>query len=259
MQTRRQFLATTTAAAAATAAGAATFVPFSARAGGHSGDVFAADGGQITVHPIAHASFVMETPSGTIYVDPVGDPSSYDGLPEPDMVLITHQHGDHFDADTLAALMPDGTPMITNPAVYDMLPAAMQGTAGKLANGESGAFGTISIEAIPAYNLTEERLKYHPKGRDNGYVLTIDGLRVYIGGDTEDIPEMRALKNIGLAFVPMNLPYTMGIEAAASAVAEFKPAFVYPYHYKGSDIDAFTAAVQAATEAVEVKRAAWYA
>ena len=137
-----------------------------------------------------------------------------------------------------------------------MLSDDLKAKATAIGNGETTTVGEIGIEAVPAYNTTEERLKYHPKGRDNGYVLTIDGKRIYIAGDTEDIPEMRALKDIYVAFVPMNLPYTMDTDQAASAVSEFKPVYAYPYHYKGSDPQAFAAKVSDGTEVV---MGPWYA
>jgi len=222
MHTRREFLST-----AAVAAGI-TVLPFGANA---KSATFA--DGAVTVHPIHHASFVMETPAGTIYSDPVGEAALYDGKPPADLILVTHEHGDHFNTDTLTALAGENTTVITNPAVFAMLPEALQARA--IGNGASDAVGGIGIDAIPAYNMTPERTKFHPKGRDNGYVLTIEGFRVYISGDTEDIPEMRTLKDINLAFVCMNLPFTMDAAAAASAVAEFRPDFVYPYHYQGRD------------------------
>lgn len=229
VQTRRHFLASTAAAA-----GSITVLPFAFGAGG-SGDMFSTNAGDITIHPVSHASFIMETPVGTIYIDPVGDPAAYADFPRPDLILITHEHGDHYKPETLAALVGDSTQMITNRAVYELLPEGLKGKASQIANGEKSMFKSLNIEATPAYNLTEERLKFHPKGRNNGYVLTFDGFRVYISGDTEDIPEMRALKDIDLAFVCMNLPFTMDVKAAASAVAEFKPGVVYPYHYRGRD------------------------
>jgi L-ascorbate metabolism protein UlaG (beta-lactamase superfamily) len=116
----------------------------------------------------------------------------------------------------------------------------------------------MTIEAVPMYNLTEERLGYHEKGRGNGYVVTMGGTRIYISGDTEDIPEMRALEDIDVAFVAFNLPYTMTEEQAASAVLEFQPAVVYPYHYRGSDVDAFAATVARGNADIEVRRGAWY-
>ncbi len=252
--TRRLFLAS------AAATGAVTILTFAARAAAHAGDMFSTSGGDIAVHPVSHASFVMETPAGTIYSDPVGDASDYADFPEPDLILITHEHGDHYNADTLAALVGDNTQIITNPAVYGMLPDDLKARASQVGNGDSTSFGELGIDAIPAYNTTEERKNFHPQGRDNGYILTFEGFRVYISGDTEDIPEMRALENIDLAFVCMNLPFTMDSDAAASAVSEFKPTHVYPYHYRGRDGGTQDPAEFAAAlaEGIEVKMGNWY-
>lgn len=252
---RRHFLGTSAAAM-----GAVTCLPFASRAAGHGPDVFSTPGGDITVHPVSHASFVMETPKGTIYVDPVGDVAAYGDFPAADLVLITHEHGDHFKATTLAGVVGEATVLITNPAVHGKLDAGMAAKASHIANGQSTDFNGIGIKAIPAYNTTEERLKFHPEGRDNGYVLSIDGFRVYVSGDTEDIPEMRALRDIDLAFVCMNLPFTMDVEAAASAVAEFAPRYVYPYHYRGRDNGTQDPAEFAGLmgDAVEVKLGNWY-
>ncbi len=254
-QTRRRFLTTTAAAV-----GSVTLLPYAGHAAHHSSDVFSANGSDIKVHPVSHASFVMETPVGTIFVDPVGDAAAYADFPSPDLILVTHQHGDHFKAETLAALVKQDTQIITNPAVHDMLPADLKANASRIANGESTDFKGLGIDAIPAYNTTEGRLKFHPKGRDNGYVLGFEDFRVYISGDTEDVPEMRGLKNIDLAFVCMNLPFTMDVEAAASAVAEFKPKFVYPYHYRGRDggTQDPKAFAQLVGDAVKVKMGGWY-
>ena len=258
MTTRRQFIAT-----AALAAGSMTVLPFAARAMKHGSDVFETAAGKITVHPVSHASFVMETPAGTIYVDPVGAAPVYSEFPNADLVLITHQHGDHFSDETLKGVVRDETQMITNPAVHEMLGDDMRAKARAIANGESTTFNGVTIEAIPAHNLTEERMKFHPKGRDNGYVLNFaEGdatFRVYVSGDTEDVPEMRALQNIDLAFVCMNLPFTMTAETAASAVNEFKPKAVYPYHYRGRDGGTQDPTVFAkAVEGSEVKMGEWY-
>lgn len=253
--TRRRFVTTTAAAA-----GTVTFLPYMARAQMAEGDMFSTGAGDISVHPVAHASFVMETPAGVIYADPVGDAAAYADLPAPDLILVTHEHGDHYNAETLAALVGENTVLIANPAVYDMMPDDLKAKASAIANGEASEFNGVAIDAIPAYNTTEGRTDFHPQGRDNGYVLSFDGFRVYISGDTEDIPEMRALENIDLAFVCMNLPFTMDVEQAASAVAEFKPTFVYPYHYRGrdggtQDPQQFASLVGDATE---VKMGDWY-
>jgi len=240
-------------------AGAATFglttiMPFTARAQGR-GDTYKAGSGEITVHPVSHASFVMTVPGLTIYNDPVGGKAAYDGQPAAQLILVTHEHQDHFDVPTLEALAGPDTKLVVNPAVMEMLPDALKAKATSIGNGANTAIGDIKIDAVPAYNTTEDRLKFHPKGRDNGYVLTVDGKKIYIAGDTEDIPEMRALTDIFIAFVPMNLPYTMDETQAASAVAEFKPEYVYPYHYKGSDPKVFETKVAGAAKVV---MGAWY-
>ena len=238
--------------------GTAGIVPFVARAAS-MGDEYATDNGKIAIHPIQHASFVMTVPAGgngmVIYNDPVGGAALYADYPRPDLILITHEHGDHYNVETLEALAGDSTKLLVNPAVFDKLPAGLKAKAASIGNGGNTEIDGIAIDAIPACNTTEDRLKYHPRGRDNGYVLSIDGRRVYIAGDTEDIPEMRALSGIDVAFVPMNLPYTMDIDQASSAVNEFKPAFVYPYHYKGSDPEAFAGKVEDATKVVQ---GPWY-
>lgn len=223
-------------------------------------DMFATKGGDVTVHPVDHASIVLETPAGVIYVDPVGDPSAYSSFPLADLILITHEHGDHYNVDTLAALKSENTILITNPAVFDMLPEDLKTNSRSIGNGDMDKFGEMSIQAIPAYNITEERGKFHPEGRDNGYVLDISGFRIYISGDTEDTPEMRALQDIDLCFLCMNLPFTMDKEAAASAVAEFKPKAVYPYHYRGRDGDIQDPQefAELVGDTAEVKLAEWY-
>lgn len=253
--TRRTFLATSAATA-----GAAALLPQYVFADGHSANVFKTDMGDVTVHPITHASVVLETPKGVIYVDPVGEVSTLGKYPRPDAILITHEHGDHYNADTISALKGENTPMIVNPAVMAMLPDRLKPNTTEMANGDSGEILGVTIDAIPAYNLDPEKQNFHPKGRDNGYVLTMDGFRIYLSGDTEDIPEMRALENIDLAFVCMNLPFTMPAEAAASAVNEFQPKFVYPYHYRGrdggtQDPQEFAKLVEGDTE---VKFGEWY-
>lgn len=210
----------------------------------------------IEVYPIHHASMVIESDGLTIYVDPVGDIALYKGFPVPDMVLITHIHYDHFNADLIKELSGENTEMIGPENVIDELG---EGTVMK--NGDESEHDKVIIEAVPAYNITPERVKFHPRGRDNGYVLTIGGERIYISGDTEDIPEMRALKDIDWAFLCMNLPYTMTVEQAASAVLAFKPEIVYPYHYKGkdmvSDLDKFTELVSV-DPGITVRVLEWY-
>ncbi|WP_299816167.1 MBL fold metallo-hydrolase [uncultured Jannaschia sp.] len=253
-QTRRTFLATVAAT------GTITVLPFSARAEAHDADVFRTGAGPITVHPVSHASFVMETPAGVIYADPVGGAAQYEDLPPPDLILITHEHGDHYDEETLSDLIGDDTRIIANPAVYGMLSENLRARAEEMANGDETSFSDVGIQAIPAYNTTEARLEFHPEGRDNGYVLAFEDFRIYISGDTEDTPEMRALENIDLAFLCMNLPFTMDAEQAASAVQEFTPTYVYPYHYHGRDGGTQDPAefAQLAGDATEVRTDDWY-
>jgi len=254
MQTRRTFLAT------AATAGTITILPFATRAGGHSPNEFKTDAGLITVNPISHASMVLETPAGTIYVDPVGDASTYDGMPPADLVLVTHEHGDHYVPDALAAIKGDAA-MITNPAVAGMLPDGLKPNSSNIGNGETTTWNGITIEAIPAYNTSENKQNFHPKGRDNGYILNFEGFRIYISGDTEQTPEMSALENIDLAFVCMNLPFTMSAQAAAEAVKAFAPTYVYPYHFRGRDLSGTQDPVvfsDLVGDASEVKIASWY-
>jgi L-ascorbate metabolism protein UlaG (beta-lactamase superfamily) len=253
--TRRETLQLGLAGLAGLSAG--TVMPFTAGAQ-VKGDSYKTNSGEIVIHPVQHASFVMSVPGLVIWNDPVGGKALYDGQPAPGLVLITHEHPDHFDPETLAAIVGADTRLVVNRSVMEKLPADLKAKATAIGNGEKTEVGPVAIEAVPAYNTTEERKQYHPKGRDNGYVLAIDGCRVYIAGDTEDTPEMRAQKDIYIAFVPMNLPYTMDIDQAASAVAEFKPAFVYPYHYKGQDPKAFADKVAAKTKDTKVVLGKWY-
>jgi L-ascorbate metabolism protein UlaG (beta-lactamase superfamily) len=204
-----------------------------------SGDKIPTSAGELVIDPIRHATLVMQWNGKTIYIDPVGGAKSFTGLPKPDLILVTHMHGDHFDVPTLQAIVPHGakTPLVVPKSVAEKCPAELQekATVKILANDEKTDVAGIGIEAIPSYNITVGKEKFHPKGRDNGYVLTMGGKRVYIAGDTEDTPEMRALKDIDVAFLPMNLPYTMTVAKAAEAIREFKPKIIYPYHYRSGD------------------------
>lgn len=187
---------------------------------------------KLQFHPIEHASFVISYGETTIFVDPVGKLEQYAAFGRPDLILITHAHGDHYQPKLLDSLNAKETILVGPKVIIDGL-----GYGSLLQNGEKTDMLNIGIEAIPMYNTTAERLRFHVKGVGNGYVLTLGDERVYIAGDTEDIPEMRSLKDIDHAFVCMNLPYTMSYEQAASAVLDFKPRHVYPYHYRGQGSD----------------------
>jgi len=204
-----------------------------------SGDLVAADNGALVIHPVSHATFVMQWNGKTVYVDPVGGSKLFADLPKPDLVLVTHMHFDHFDPATLEAILPaKGNITVVAPkTVAEKIPEALRGkiTVKVPANGEKTEAAGVEIQAVPAYNTSQGKEKFHPKGRDNGYVLTMGGKKVYIAGDTEDTPEMRALKGIDVAFLPMNLPYTMSVEKAAEAIRQLKPKVVYPYHFRSGD------------------------
>jgi L-ascorbate metabolism protein UlaG (beta-lactamase superfamily) len=222
-------------------------------------DTLKTDKGDLTIIPIQHATFVMKWNGKTIFVDPTGGGDAFKEQGKPDLILVTDIHGDHFDPKTLTAVRTPESVLVVPAAVADKM-GADKGSAKILANGEKGTFAEIGVEAIPMYNLTAERKNFHTKGRGNGYVLTIGDKRIYISGDTEDIPEMRALKNIDAAFVCMNLPYTMDVEHAADAVLAFKPKVVYPYHYRGkemSDVEKFKSLV-AKDKGIEVRLLRWY-
>ena len=211
---------------------------------------------QIEFHAVHHATLVIQTASQSIYVDPVEAAEAYSSFPQPDIILITHGHRDHLNKTVVNAIKQPGTLIIGSREVVQML------SEGKvLNNGDSLEHGGILIEAVPAYNLTPGRLKFHPRGQGNGYVITADKKRIYISGDTEDIQEMRTLKDIDYAFVCMNLPYTMTVDQAVSAVMAFKPRLVMPYHYRGqngkSDIDRFKQAVEKDTD-TKVEFLNWY-
>jgi len=224
-------------------------------------DTISTDDGELTIFPINHATFVMTGGDKVIYVDPVGGAEVFCDFEPPDLILITHIHGDHTSAETMQTISTDSTVVIAPTTVAEKLGKGIPGQLHILANGETFDLDGIKIEAVPAYNLTEERKGFHPEGRDNGYVVTIGGKRIYIAGDTEDTPEMRALEDIDAAFVCMNLPYTMTVERAADAVLEFAPKIVYPYHYRGkggmSDLETFRELV-AVDPGIDVRLLNWY-
>lgn len=222
-------------------------------------DIIKAKGGDITIQPIMHATMVISYHNKTIYIDPTGGEAAFKDLKPPDLIIITDIHGDHFDAKTIEAINTAKATLIMPKAVADMLPSAIdKQQVVILNNGSKTKQQEISIEAIPMYNLPEEAASRHPKGRGNGYILTMGKKKIYISGDTEDIPEMRSLKNIDVAFVCMNLPYTMDVNQAAQGVLAFRPKIVYPYHYRGQDTNTFKSLVVAGNSKIDVRLRNWY-
>ena len=234
--------------------GTASFMPAWAQEGtALDGDSIATTDGDIIIHPVDHASLVLGFGDAVIYVDPVGGAARYEGLPAPTAILVTHGHGDHFDVPTLEAIA--GTaPILTSQEVFDKLPEALKANATAIANGEEQSLNGIAVRAIAAHNITEDRMQYHPVGVGNGYVLTLGDKLVYVAGDTEPTEDMLALTDIEVAFLPMNLPYTMTPEQAAEAINTFEPRIVYPYHYGESDLSV----LDTVAGETEVRLREWY-
>lgn len=217
---------------------------------------------ELEITPISHATAVLEFDKTVIYLDPTGGAKVFASFEDPHYILITDIHGDHMNLKTLNALALENTIIIAPKAVAKEISTVKAKKIVVMNNGEKKSFSNFDIEAIPMYNLREEALKFHRKGIGNGYVLTVNEERIYFSGDTEDIPEMRNLKNIDKAFVCMNLPYTMPVENAASGVLAFKPKQVYPYHYRGtdglSDISKFKELINNENKEIEVVQLDWY-
>ncbi|MGM0945842.1 MAG: MBL fold metallo-hydrolase [Bacteroidota bacterium] len=225
-------------------------------------DQIPAQNGAIQINPILHGSLVIEYQDLTIYVDPYGGAERFAGQKPADLVLITDIHGDHHNQETLDGLDLSKATIVAPAAVAEKLPKDKYAKVEVIGNGEQKSISEADIRAIPMYNLPETADSRHPKGRGNGYIVTLGGKQIYLSGDTEDIPEMRALKGIDVAFVCMNLPYTMDVNQAASAVSEFKPVIVYPYHFRGgdglADVDQFKSLVNQSAPQVEVRLRNWY-
>ena len=227
-----------------------------------SKDIFETKNGTITIQPVLHSSLIITYNNTTIYVDPYGGIERYKDYEKPDIVLITDIHGDHLDLKTLDSINTSTSEIITASSVLKLLPSTYKSKTTVLKNGQGIHRSDIFIKAIAMYNLPEEKDSKHPKGRGNGYILTIDDTQIYISGDTEDTAEMRSLQNIDIAFVCMNLPYTMDINQAADAVLAFKPKVVYPFHYRGqngfSDVEEFKNLVNSKNNQIDVRLKNWY-
>ena len=218
--------------------------------------------GKVDIHPIVHGTLAIQHNDLNIFVDPYGGAEGFSAFGAPNLILITDIHGDHLNKSTLEGLDTKETTFIVPQAVANELGDITTGEIIILNNGETTNFKDIQIKALPMYNLPESEESRHTKGRGNGYILTIGDKTFYMSGDTEGIPEMRQLTGIDVAFVCMNLPYTMDVDQAASAVLDFKPGIVYPYHYRGkgglSDVEKFKSLVNAGSEEIEVRLKNWY-
>ena len=193
-------------------------------------------GKKVTITCIKHGSLEINYNGTEIQVDPVGfgvhPTTDYNQFPKANIILITHEHKDHFDREAITSLRTPATSTYSNLAVYNQFRNSIA-----LKNGDSIIYAPdIKIEVVPAYNYTEGPTQFHPKGRDNGYILTLDGQRIYIAGDTEDIPEMAAIKDIDIAFLPCNQPYTMTVDQLVKAAKTIKPKVLFPYHYSQTPI-----------------------
>ena len=196
-------------------------------------DIIKTSQGDLKITFIGHSTLMFTFGEKIIHIDPVGRYADYNQLPKADLILVTHSHGDHLDKEVINTIRTENTDLIlTEKCAEDIENGII------MKNGDLKTVQSLKIEAIPAYNIVHMRspgVVYHPKGEGNGYLITISNKRVYIAGDTENTPEMKALKNIDIAFLPMNLPYTMSPEMVADAAKNFKPKILYPYHYGNTD------------------------
>ncbi len=208
-------------------------------------DVFKTKSGKdVRFYALVHASIRIEYNGYEIVVDPVrklgGRTIDYTTMPKAHYLLVTHEHGDHFDREALKVLTGDNTRLVMNQRCVNLY-----GAGEAMANGDTKQLAPdITLQAVPAYNITEGRQQFHPKGRDNGYILTIDGLRIYIAGDTEDIEEMKEVADIDIAFMPCNQPYTMTPAQLRHAAEMVRPRVLYPYHYGDTDPNAIIEALE---------------
>ncbi len=224
----------------------------------NSPDTFETEMGDLTVYPINHGTVAFTFDGKTIFVDPYGGAEKFADFDAPDIIFITDIHGDHHNPNTLAGLNTENTTFVVPQAVADAMDASYKKNLVIIANEETKDVLGMNVTGVAMYNLPDDESSRHNKGRGNGYVIDFGGKHVYLSGDTEDVPEMRALENIDIAFVCMNLPFTMDIYQAASAVVEFQPEVMYPYHHRGQDIQKFKAIVDLAEIDTEIRLKDWY-
>jgi L-ascorbate metabolism protein UlaG (beta-lactamase superfamily) len=202
--------------------------------GNYETDVIPTSVGDLSIIFLGHGSLLMYFQGKNIYVDVFGKVADYSKLPKADMVLLTHEHSDHLDPEALTSIRTDKTVLVYTENCAQMVKGGIV-----MHNGERQTVAGIPVEAVAAYNLVHTRPSgdpFHPKRSGNGYIFTFGGTRLYVAGDTENTPEMKALKDIDIAFLPMNLPYTMTPEMVADAAKAFHPAILYPYHYGETDV-----------------------
>lgn len=225
-------------------------------------NVLKADSVEIEIEPISHATAIVNWGDTIFYIDPVGGAEAFEGKEKPDFILITDIHGDHMSVETLQTMDLEGVHIIGPQAVIDEMPEEMVDIVRALENGATTRVLDFYIEAVPMYNLPEDDDSRHPKGRGNGYIVERNGQRLYIAGDTEDIPEMRELEDIEIALIPMNMPYTMSVEDAADGVLAFAPEKVIPYHFRGedgfADVEKFKKLINEGNKDIEVELLEWY-
>jgi L-ascorbate metabolism protein UlaG (beta-lactamase superfamily) len=199
-------------------------------------DKIPAKGGDIEITFIGHGSLMLKFNGKNIQVDPFSNLADYSSFPKADLILVTHQHFDHLDTSAIQKVKTEKTQLVLTKKCKETVGSL--GNITILKNGESKEIFGIKITTVPAYNLVNKNKSgaaFHPKGEGNGYILSLGGKKIYIAGDTENTPEMKKLKNIDIAFLPMNLPYTMTPEMVADAVMAFKPKILYPYHFGETD------------------------
>jgi L-ascorbate metabolism protein UlaG (beta-lactamase superfamily) len=212
-------------------------------------DTFNTSAGDVEMHFIGHGSLMFKVNNYIIHIDPVRSSGSYENKPKADLILVTHEHYDHLDPDLIEKLRKNETIMYSTEKVASQVKWARMMKAG-----DKSTAGAIIIEAIPAYNIVNMRAQgqpFHQKGSGIGFILTIGDKRIYVAGDTENTPEMKALRNIDVAFLPMNLPYTMTPEMVADAAIAFKPGILYPYHYGDTNAEKIVALLK--DSAIEVR------
>ena len=208
--------------------------------------------GELKITFIGHASLIFDFGGKSIYVDPDSHLTDFSVLPKADMVLFTHEHRDHCDSAALQAIRTDKTVIVSNEGCSKIAPDAIV-----MRNGDARTVDGLRIAAVPAYNLVHMRSEgapFHPKGVGNGYVVTFGDKKVYVAGDTENIPEMKNLKDIDIAFLPMNLPYTMTPEMTADAALSFKPKVLYPYHFGDTDVSRIVQLLEGSGIEVRLRR-----